>query len=254
MGQLDGKIVLITGGTSGIGFATARLLAENGATVIVNGRSQSSVEAALAGLPAGSIGIAAHVDRVSDVERLMDEVRRQAGAIDVMVLCAGAARNKPFDEVTEDDFDAVMDTNVKGAYFCVQKAMPLLRAGGSIVLVSSGAAELGRVGRGLYAASKAAVRQLARSLAAEVLHLGVRVNAISPGPVRTPFTRAPGASEEEHALALARVVPLGRAGEPEDIAQGILFLASDGSRFMVGSELVMDGGWRQLGEVPPRGA
>jgi len=251
MGSLDGKIALVTGGTSGIGLATARLLADNGARVIVNGRSPASVDAALAGLPAGTLGIAAGVDDVSAIERLMDEVRRRAGALDMLVLCAGTARNKSFDEVTEDDFDAVMDTNVKGAWFCVQKAVPLLRPGASVVLVSSGAAELGRVGRGLYAASKAAVRQLARSLASEVLHLGVRVNAISPGPVRTPFTRAAGASDDEQARALARVVPLGRAGEPEDIAQGILFLVSDASRFMVGSELVMDGGWRQLGEVPP---
>ena len=251
MPTLAGKIALVTGGTSGIGLATARLLSAEGATVIVNGRSQVSVDAALAQLPASALGVVAGVDRVADIERLMAQVRSRAGAIDILVLCAGAARNGPFEDVTEDDFDAVFDINVKGTYFCVQKAMPLLRHGGSVVLVSSGAAELGRVGRGLYAASKAAVRQLARSLGAELLRVGVRVNAISPGPVRTPFTRAPGTSDADQAAALGKVVPLGRAGEPEDIAEGILFLVSEASRFMVGSELVMDGGWRQLGEVPP---
>jgi NAD(P)-dependent dehydrogenase (short-subunit alcohol dehydrogenase family) len=250
MPQLQERIALVTGGTSGIGLATASRLHAEGATVIVNGRSQASVDATLAALPPGVLGIAAGVDRVDDIDRLMAGVRTLAGGLDILVLCAGAARNRPLEEVTEADFDLVMDTNVKGAFFCVQKAMPLLRPGGSVVLVSSGAAELGRVGRGLYAASKAAVRQLARSLGAELLHRGVRVNAISPGPIRTPFTRAHGASEAEHAAALARVVPLGRAGEPEDIADGILFLVSDAARFMVGSELVMDGGWRQLGEVP----
>jgi NAD(P)-dependent dehydrogenase (short-subunit alcohol dehydrogenase family) len=160
-------------------------------------------------------------------------------------------RVAPLDKVTEADFDLTYGVNVKGTFFCVQKAAPLLRRGGSVILISSGAAELGRVGRGLYASSKAAVRQLARSLAAELVHQGVRVNAVSPGPTLTALNMVPTRTADEQAAFLAKLVPLGRVGMPDDIANAILFLASDESAFMLGSEVVVDGGWRQLGEVPP---
>ena len=250
MTRFKGKTALVTGGTSGIGLATASALLREGARVCVSGTSRESVDRALNGLPAGAIGTAARVERLEDIDRLIAFVRDAFGALDLLVLCAAVSRVKPLAEVTEGDYEAIFGANVKGAFFSVQKAAPVLRQGGSVVLISSGAAEMGRVGRGLYAASKAATRQLARSLAAELVHKGVRVNAVSPGPTITPFTRGANQTEDEQSAALGSVVPLGHAAQPADIADAILFLLSDDARFVLGSELVVDGGWRQLGEVP----
>jgi NAD(P)-dependent dehydrogenase (short-subunit alcohol dehydrogenase family) len=249
--RLSGKTALITGGTSGIGLATAKAFAREGARVFISGRSQRSVDAALAQLPPGSCGMPCDVGRLTEITKLMEVTRQQLGALDVLVLCAGVTKVTPLAQVTEADFDTMFGVNVKGAFFCVQQAAPLLRQGASVVLVSSGAADMGRVGRGVYAASKAATRQLARSLSAELVHQGVRVNAISPGPTLTPLTTPAGTTPEAQAEVLGRMVPLGRAGVPDDIANAMVFLASDDSAFMLGSELVVDGGWRQLGEVPP---
>ena len=251
MSRFNGKTALITGGTSGIGFATANALLEQGAKVAISGTTSQSVDRALKRLPDGAIGTAARVERLADIDRLVAFVRDAFGALDLLVLCAAVSRVKPLAEMTEDDYEAIFGANVKGTFFTVQKAAPLLRGGGSVVLISSGAAEMGRVGRGLYAASKAATRQLARSLAAELVHKGVRVNAVSPGPTITPFTRGANQTEEQQRAALDSMVPLGHAAQPADIADAILYLLSDDARFVLGSELVVDGGWRQLGEVPP---
>ena len=251
MGKFSNKVALITGGSSGIGLATAQLFAQEGAHVIVNGRSKRSIDQALSVLPEGTIGIAGHVERMADLDRLMDAVRSNHGHLDYLVLCAGVMKAAPLAEVTEEDFDNVFGVNVKGQFFAVQKAAPLLRSGGSVVLIGSGAAELGRVGRGLYAASKAATRQLARSLAAEVMHLGVRVNVVSPGPILTPLNMVPVRSAEEQAAHLAKMVPIGRVGNPKDVANAISFLCSDEASFITGAEFPVDGGWVQLHSIPP---
>jgi NAD(P)-dependent dehydrogenase (short-subunit alcohol dehydrogenase family) len=250
VGQSSQKTILITGGSSGIGLAAARTLAEAGARVIINGRSADALSRALADLPAGVSAIAADVGSLEDIDRLMTEVADRVGGLDGLVLCAGASRVAPLAQATPDDFDQVFNVNVRGAFFCVQKAQPLLRAGGSVVLIGSGATELGRVGRGLYAASKAAVRQLGRSLAAELTLQGVRVNVVSPGPILTPFNIPPGKTAAEQAEVLGKMVPLGRVGTPQDVANAIAFLVSDEAAFIHGAELAVDGGWVQLHDVP----
>src|SRR5207344_946474 len=153
--------------------------------------------------------------------RMMDTARREFGSLDILVLCAGVMKVAPLATATEADYEETFAVNVKGTFFCAQRAAPLLREGGSVILISSGAAELGRIGRGLYAASKAATRQLARSLAAELMHLGVRVNAVSPGPILTPLNIPAGKTPEEQAAVLAKMVPMGRVGMPEDVANTI---------------------------------
>lgn len=251
MGRLDGKTALITGGSSGIGLATAKAFIAEGARVIINGHSQESVDQALSELPPATVGVGARVEHLANIDKLIETVKKEFGFLDILVLCAGVMKVTPLDRVSEADFDETFGVNVKGVFFCVQKAAPLMRRGGSVILISSGAAEMGRIGRGLYAASKAATRQLARSLAAELVHQGVRVNSVSPGPTLTPLNIPAGKTREEQAVVLGKMVPLGRVGMPDDIAKAILFLASDDSGFVLGSELVVDGGWRQLGEVPP---
>jgi NAD(P)-dependent dehydrogenase (short-subunit alcohol dehydrogenase family) len=250
MGRLNQKTFLITGGSSGIGLAAARTLAQAGARVIINGRSTEALSRALAVLPADVTGIAADVGSLKDIDRLMAAVADTVEGLDGLVLCAGASRVSPLAQVTPDDFDQVFNVNVRGAFFCVQKAQPLLRAGGSVVLIGSGATELGRVGRGLYAASKAAVRQLGRSLAAELTLQGVRVNVVSPGPILTPFNIPAGKTAEQQAEVLGKMVPLGRVGTPQDVANAIAFLLSDEAAFIHGVELPVDGGWVQLHDVP----
>lgn len=252
MARFSGKTILVTGGTSGIGLATARLFAQEGGRVLVTGRSKASIETALAHLPSGVVGEAANAGRPTDLDALANTAKAMLGHLDVLVLSAGVMKAVALADATEADFDEMFGVNVKGVFFAVQKLGPLMRPSGSIVLVGSGAAEFGRVGRGLYAASKAAVRQLARSLAAEMMHRGVRVNVVSPGPILTPLNLVPGKSREEQAEVLGKIVPMGRAGEPEEVAAAIAFLCSSDASFITGAELPVDGGWVQLHAVPPK--
>jgi NAD(P)-dependent dehydrogenase (short-subunit alcohol dehydrogenase family) len=252
MGRLDGKIALITGGTSGIGLATAQLFEREGAQVIINAHSEEVVAEGLGQLSNKAVGIRADAGSVEDIVRMMSQIKGQFGALDIIVMCAGVMNTSALEEATEAEFDLTFAVNVKGAYFTVQKAEDLLRRGGSIILVSSGTVGMGRVGRTLYAASKAAVRSLARSLAAELAHIGVRVNAVSPGPIMTPMNMVPERTWSEQEAYLGSLVPIGRVGKPIDIANAMLFLASSESSFVLGADFAVDGGWAQLHAIPPK--
>lgn len=244
MGKLDGKIALISGGTSGIGAATAKLFQAEGATVIVTGSSAKSVEAAKAELP----GIEAIVSEASDVaatKRLVDQVTATHGRIDVLFVNAGIARFAPLEQVDEAFFDAQFDINVKGAFFLVKHAVPAIPEGGAIVLTASVAGSAGGLGGGtVYGATKAAVRSLGRTFASELLARKIRVNTISPGPIITPILDKNGFSpaQKQGFIEGAKTrIPMGRTGEPEEVARAALYLAADAT-YTTGAELFVDGG------------
>jgi NAD(P)-dependent dehydrogenase (short-subunit alcohol dehydrogenase family) len=250
MKRMEGKFALITGGATGIGLATAKLLAAEGARVAINGISETQIAEALPQVPQGSIGVVGRVDRLAELDAIMARVKSEFGALDTLVLCAGVMKVSPLNALTEQDYEDHFGVNVKGTLFAVQKAVPIMRRGGSIILIASGTTGMGRVGRTLYAATKSAVRSLARSLAAELVYAGIRVNAVSPGPILTPMNMVPERTFEQQAEVLSKMVPIGRVGLPEDVAAAILFLASSESSFVLGADLAVDGGWAQLLEVP----
>ena len=250
MQSVKDKVAVITGGSTGIGFATARRFLEEGARVVVVGRTQSTLDAGLAELdaPARVLGVRADVAKLADLDRLYEEVKKRFGRIDVLFANAGIARFAPVDAVDEAFFDAQFDVNVKGLYFTVKKALPLMSKGGAVVLNSSVANSLGMAATSVYAATKAAVRSLARTLSTELGARGIRVNAVSPGPIRTPIFGKTGMSEEAAAdfeKTVEKRITLGRLGRPEEVADAVLFLSTDASSFFVGSELVVDGGLLQ---------
>jgi NAD(P)-dependent dehydrogenase (short-subunit alcohol dehydrogenase family) len=244
MGKLDGKIALISGGTSGIGAETARLFRAEGATVVVTGSSQRSVADATGALP----GVEAIVSDGADpaaTKALVDEVTRRHGRIDVLFVNAGIARFAPIGDVDEAFYDAQFDLNVKGAFFLMKHAAPVIRDGGAIIVTSSVAGAGGGVPGGtVYGATKAAIRSFGRTFARELAPRGVRVNTISPGPIDTPIFLKNGFSERQRddflAGAKARI-PLGRAGEADEVARAALYLAADAT-FTTGAELFVDGG------------
>jgi NAD(P)-dependent dehydrogenase (short-subunit alcohol dehydrogenase family) len=250
MGKLTGKVAVITGGNSGIGLATAKEFLEQGAQVVISGRDQKTLDAAARELGAEVLVVRADVARLADIDKLFAEVKKKFGRVDVLFVNAGIGRFTALEEMTEEIYDSIIDVNLKGAFFTIQKALPLLVDGASIVLNTSIAAHIGRpIGTSVYSASKAALLSLARTLSNELVGRNIRVNAVSPGPVATPiFDRLgiPAEALEQTRQAIASQVPMKRFGRPEEIAKTALFLASSDSSFLLGTEIVADGGMSQL--------
>ena len=248
MAQLDGKVALVTGANSGIGLATTKLFAEEGARVIIVGRRETAVQEAAASL-AGSVGITADVSKLEDLDRLYAEVKTKFGSLDILFANAGILARAPFGTVTPEQFDREFDTNVRGLFFTVQKALPLLRDESAIVLMSSISNAKGMPGDHLYAAAKAAVRSFARGWTSDLKDRKIRVNSISPGPTATPIIGKMGIPEDvlqQMLPALIAQIPLGRIGAPEEVAKAVLFLASDSGSFVTGIDLSVDGGMAQV--------
>ncbi|MFV8243231.1 SDR family oxidoreductase [Mycolicibacterium peregrinum] len=246
MGQLDGKTALVTGGTSGIGLATARRLADEGAYVFVTGRDRTRLDAAVASI--GAHGIQSDISKIEDLDALAEEIGKHGKGLDVVFANAGGGDFATLAEVTPEHYRDNFDRNVAGTVFTVQKVLPLLNEGASIVLAGSTAASEGMAAFGLYAASKAAIRSLGRTWAAELADRKIRVNTVVPGPIETPgLTGLAPADQKEGLLdGLASQVPMKRLGRPEEVASAVLFLASEQSNFMTGAELAVDGGQIQV--------
>lgn len=247
--KLAGKVAVITGGNSGIGLATAKRFAAEGANVFITGRRQSELDAAVKQIGENATGVQGDVSNLADLDRLYATVKKQKGRIDILFANAGIAEFVKLGEISEAHFDKTFGINVKGLLFTVQKALPLFQDGGSIILNASGAASKGIAAFSVYSATKAAVRSFARTWTVDLKERKIRVNAISPGPIDTPIlsTVAPTAEQlEEIKTNLAAAVPMGRMGSPDEVANAALFLASDDSSFVTGIELCVDGGLAQV--------
>ncbi|MGC4048787.1 MAG: glucose 1-dehydrogenase [Paludibaculum sp.] len=248
-GKLEGKIALVTGGSSGIGFATARQFVREGAFVYITGRRESELNRAEAELGGQAKAIRADVSKLTDLDMLYARIRQEKGRLDVLFVNAGGGSFAPLGEITEQQFDEVFNTNVKGVLFTVQKALPLIPEGGSIVLNASIVSVQGVPSFSVYSASKAAVRSFARSWTSDLKDRKIRVNAISPGPIDTPGLSGLAETEEQKQALYAQLaakVPLGRVGQPEEIAKAAVFLASDDASYVAGIELFVDGGTVQV--------
>jgi len=248
-GKLTGKIALITGGTSGIGLATAACFVAEDAEVFVTGRREADLAAAVKQLGANVTGIQGDVASLADLDRVFAAITQRRGRLDIVFANAGGGSLAPLGTITEEHFDRTFDTNVRGLLFTVQKALPLMPAGSSIVLNASTASAKGTPSFSVYSATKAAVRSFARSWAVDLKDRKIRVNAISPGVVPTPAYHGLGLTEEqvqEFIDVQVATIPLGRVGTPDEIAKAVLFLASDDSSFVNGIELFADGGMAQI--------
>ncbi len=249
MSKLNNKIALITGGSTGIGLATAKLFQQEGAQVIVTGRNTEALAAARKELGPNAVAIASDTSSLKDIDKLIGEVKAKFGRIDVLFANAGVGKFQPIGEVSEDEFDRQFGINVKGLYFTIQKALPLIPDGGSILLNASVVSRKGIPGASVYSATKAAVRSLGRSLAAELAPRKIRVNTVSPGPIDTPIMTKNGLSREaaeEFMNNMAQGLALKRVGRPEEIARAALFLLSEDASFVTGVELFADGGLAEL--------
>jgi len=249
MHRLNNKIAVVTGGSSGIGLATAQRFISDGAQVVVTGRNQNALDTALVELGRRATGVRGDVADLDDVDRLFTQIREQFGRIDVLFANAGIAPFVPFEAVTEEHFDLLFNVNVRGLFFTVQKALPLLTEGASVILNASVVAQSGLPNTSIYSATKAAVRSLGRTLAAELSPRGIRVNVVSPGLIETPFWTKVGLNQDDVDAFGAQVVrqtPLGRPGKAREIAATVAFLASDDASYFTGADLVADGGMIQV--------
>lgn len=249
MSKLNGKIAVITGGSSGIGLATAQKFIKEGAKVVITGRKQETIDEALEVLGENAVGVRGDVANLSDLDTLFATVKAKFGSIDVLFVNAGVAFFAPLEASSEDFYDQIMNINVKGAYFTVQKALPLLREGSSVILTTSVVNQLGMENTSVYSATKAALRSLARTLSAELVGRGIRVNAVSPGPIETPIFSKTGMAQadlDEFGASVTEKVPMKRMGKADEVANTVLFLASEDSSFILGSEIVVGGGMAQI--------
>jgi NAD(P)-dependent dehydrogenase (short-subunit alcohol dehydrogenase family) len=249
MARFQGKVAVVTGGNSGIGLATARRLQEEGAKVAISGRSRQTLDDAVKTIGNGVLAVQADVSRLADVDKLYEQVSQKLGKIDVLFVNAGVAKFGPLAETSESTYDEQFNINIKGAYFTIQKALPFLNDGASIILNTSVADSKGTAGTSAYAATKAALRSLARTAAAELAGRGIRVNTVAPGPIVTPIfdrTGLPKQAVEEFAKQIVDQVPLKRFGQPEEVAGVVAFLASQDASYITGTEINVDGGLGQI--------
>jgi NAD(P)-dependent dehydrogenase (short-subunit alcohol dehydrogenase family) len=247
--RLEGKVALITGGNSGIGLATAKQFVNEGAYVYISGRRDTELPAAVKEIGENVTGIQGDVSNLGDLDRLFAQIKREKGKLDIVFANAGVATYAAFGKITEEHFDSIFDINVKGLLFTVQKALPLLPDGASIILNASIVASKGLPANSVYSATKAAIRSFARTWTTDLKDRRIRVNAVSPGPIDTPglnnLVASTGAGEQR-LKAISSNVPLGRLGTPDEIAKAVVFLASDDSSYVTGTELFVDGGFAQV--------
>ena len=245
MGKLEGKIALITGGNSGIGMATAKRFVNEGAYVFITGRRDSELATAVKEIERNVTGVQGDVSNLGDLDRLFAQIKREKGKLDVVFANAGGAKFAPLGKITEELYDSIFDINVKGVLFTVQKALPLMPDGASIILNASIVASKGFPAWSVYSATKAALRSFARTWTMDLKERRIRVNAVSPGFIDTPAWHSTEAGEQQLKL-VAESIPLGRAGTPDEIAKAVVFLASDDSSYVTGTELFVDGGFAQV--------
>lgn len=248
-GKLEGKIALVTGGSSGIGLATAKQFIQEGAFVYITGRRQAELQAAVESLGTQAKGVRADASRLSDLDALYAQIQQEKGRLDVLFVNAGGGTFAPIGQITEEQFDQTFNTNVKGVLFTVQKALPLIPDGGAIILNASIVSVQGVPNFSVYSASKAAVRSFARGWTSDLKDRKIRVNVVSPGPIDTPGLSGLAQTEEQKKALYAQLaanVPLGRVGEPEEIAKAAVFLASSDASYIAGIELFVDGGTVQV--------
>jgi NAD(P)-dependent dehydrogenase (short-subunit alcohol dehydrogenase family) len=247
--KFKGKVAVVTGGNSGIGLATAQRLHQEGARVAISGRDARTLDAAVAAIGPGTLAVQSDVSRPKDIERLYAEVASKLGKIDVLFANAGIAKFAPYTASDEGMFDEQFAINVKGVYLTLQKAIPYLNDGASVILNTSVFASKGPENAGIYAATKAAVRSFARTAATELVGRNIRVNAVAPGPIATPIFGRSGLTEEQiegFKAGISDRVPMRRIGRPEEIANAVAFLASDDASYITGVELNVDGGMANL--------
>jgi NAD(P)-dependent dehydrogenase (short-subunit alcohol dehydrogenase family) len=249
MGKLDGKIALITGGNSGIGLATAKRFVAEGAYVFVTGRRKTELAEAVKEIGQNAAGVAGDVSNLADLDRLFARIKEEKGRLDVLFANAGIAKYATLGQITEELYDTIFDINVKGLLFTVQKALPLMPDGSSIILNASIVASKGLSSNSVYSATKAAIRSFARTWTTDLKSRRIRVNAISPGTIDTPGLNnllASGEAGEQRKKMISTAIPLGRLGKPDEIAAAVVFLASDDASYITGTELFIDGGFAQV--------